>query len=74
MFYIFILGGSYLPLELGISKRAKLSRLSLLACNFQHLKLACLAYLAKIISLLGLLARLIEFCIEVLVLYTKLRL
>ena len=60
--------------ELGISKRAKLSRLSLLACNFWHLELACLACLAKTVGLLGLLARLIDFCIEVLGLYTKSRL
>jgi hypothetical protein len=60
--------------ELGISKRAKLSRLSLLACNFWHLELACLACLAKTVGLLGLLARLINFYIEVLGLYTKSRL
>ena len=64
----------YLESELGISKQAKLSRLSLLACNFWHLELACLACLAKIVGLLSLLARLIEFCTEVLVLYIKLRL
>jgi hypothetical protein len=50
-----------LQLEWVISKQAKLRALSLLACNFGHLKLASLACLIEIVQLTYLLNRLINF-------------
>jgi len=53
--------------RVGNKQASQAEQAQLAGLQFWHLELACLSCLAKIVSLNGLLARLIDFCIEVLV-------